>query len=101
MRLDEYARCDGLELACPVRAGEVSARELATTARAAIEAVNPQINALIGAIELTDEDFAAIPAEGPFAGVPFLIKDLVLHARGVPCDMGSRLVHGFIAPADS
>lgn len=102
MRLDEYARCDGLELARLVRGGEVSARELATTARAAITAVNPQLNAVIGAIEPTDQDFAAIPADGPFAGVPFLIKDLVLHARGVRCDMGSRLVDGaFIAPADS
>ena len=102
MRLDEYARCDGLELARLVRAGEVSARELAATARTAIAAINPQINAVIGHIDPTEEDFASVPADGPFAGVPFLIKDLVLHARGVPCDMGSRLVNGgFIAPADS
>ncbi|MBM5812208.1 MAG: amidase [Gammaproteobacteria bacterium] len=102
MRLDEYARCDGLELARLVRAGEVTARELAATAQAAIEAVNPRINAVIGRIEPTDLDFAGVPVDAPFAGVPFLIKDLVLHARGVPCDMGSRLVHGgFVAPADS
>ncbi|TAK53240.1 MAG: amidase [Gammaproteobacteria bacterium] len=102
MRLDEYARCDGLELARLVRAGEVTPRELAAMAQAAIAAINPQINAVIGRIEPTDPDFAGIPADAPFAGVPFLIKDLVLHARGVPCDMGSRLVHGgFVAPADS
>jgi amidase len=44
----------------------------------------------------------AAPTESPFYGVPFLIKDILLHARGVPCDVGSRLVHGtFVAPADT
>ena len=47
MRLDEYARRDGLGLADLLRAGEVAPRELAELASAAIEALNPHLNAVI------------------------------------------------------
>lgn len=99
MRFDEYAAHDGLGLAERVRRGEVTSAELVRTAQAAIEALNPQLNAVIGRVD------AAPPQGGPaapFHGVPFLIKDLVLHAQGVPCDMGSRLVAGgFVSPIDT
>ncbi|MCC7099830.1 MAG: amidase, partial [Rubrivivax sp.] len=99
MRFDEYAAHDGLGLAERVRRGEVTSAELVRTAQAAIEALNPQLNAVIGRVD-------AVPPQGgaaaPFHGVPFLIKDLVLHAQGVPCDMGSRLVAGgFVSPIDT
>lgn len=98
MKLDEYARYDGLGLAELVRRGEVSAAELAATARLGIERVNPILNAVIGDIGT----HAPAPADGPFAGLPFLIKDLVLHAEGVRCDMGSRLVdNSFVSPHDT
>ncbi len=96
---DEYASFDALGLADLVRTGEVSPAELARTARAAIDALNPKINAVIGAI---DPPLAGGDANAPFHGVPFLIKDLVLHAQGVRCDMGSRLVDGaFVSPIDT
>ena len=99
MTYDEYAAHDGLGLAELVRRGDVSAAELARIAQSAIDALNPQLNAVIGRID------AAPPAGGaaaPFHGVPFLIKDLVLHAQGVRCDMGSRLVAGaFVSPIDT
>lgn len=98
MKLDEYARYDGLGLAELVRNGEVSAAELAATARLGIEKVNPTINAVIGNIDSQSPG----PAGGPFAGLPFLIKDLVMHAEGVRCDMGSRLVDdSFVSPHDT
>ena len=98
MKLDEYARYDALGLAELVRSGQVSSAELARTARLAIDAVNPTLNAVIGSIEPK----APAPVGAPFAGVPFLIKDIVLHAEGVRCDMGSRLVNGsFISPHDT
>ncbi len=102
MKLDEYASHDGLGLAALVRAGEVSAAELAETAQRAIEAVNPTLNAVIAATPSAMH--AADPATvgAPFHGVPFLIKDLVMHAQGVPCDMGSRMVHEtFLSPHDT
>lgn len=40
-------------------------------------------------------------SEGPFRGVPFLVKDLVLGYAGVPTTSGSRLFAGAVAPADS
>jgi amidase len=99
MRLDEYANHDGLGLADLVRRGEVSAAELAALAQSAIDALNPQLNAVIGRVEPQPP---AGGAAAPFHGVPFLIKDLVLHAQGVPCDMGSRLVAGaFTSPHDT
>ena len=51
MKLDEYAKYDGLGLAELVRNGEVSAADLAATARLGIEKVNPTINAVIGNID--------------------------------------------------
>ena len=102
MKFDEYAKHDGLGLAALVRSGQVSAEELAQTALAAIDALNPRINAVIGRIDGWQGDIAALDPAAPFHSVPFLIKDLVLHAKGVRCDMGSRLVNGaFISPHDT
>ena len=98
MKLDEYTLYDGLGLAELVRSRQVSAEELAATAQTAIEKVNPTLNAVIGRVEPP----AASRPDALFAGVPFLIKDLVLHAEGVRCDMGSRLVNGtFVSPHDT
>ncbi|MBR1221136.1 amidase [Bradyrhizobium sp. U87765 SZCCT0131] len=99
MKLEEYASYDGLGLAALVRRGEVSAGEVAETAQRAIDAVNPTLNAVIGRIEPQPP---AADRSAPFCGVPFLIKDLVLHSEGVACDMGSRLVAGaFVSPHDT
>lgn len=102
MKLDEYASHDGLGLAALVRSGEVSAAELAETAQRAIDAVNPALNAVIAAAPPATRAIDPATAGAPFHGVPFLIKDLVMHAQGVPCDMGSRLVHEtFVSPHDT
>jgi amidase len=102
VNLNEYARCDGIGLAELRRRGDVSAQEILACAFEALEAVNPTINAVIGPRLDAAAQAATANIAGIFYGVPFLIKDLVLHAAGVPCDMGSRLVKGaFIAPGDS
>jgi amidase len=101
MTPDEYQRFDGLGLAALVRDGEVSAGELARCAIASIERRNPAVNAVLEVFSDVDNIVAAVPADGPFAGVPFLIKDLVIQAEGRACEMGSRLGKGLVAPADS
>ncbi len=102
MHLSEYAKFDGLGLAELVRQRQVSPEELVRTAQAAIEAVNPQLNAVIGTLE--QEAQATLERglpEGPFTGVPFLLKDLVLHLAGVPSDSGSRFFQGLVLPHDT
>jgi amidase len=76
-----------------VRSGEVTSQELAEVARTAIDRLNGRLNAVI---EVLPEAASPVPGHSalPFAGVPFLIKDLGLSMRGIPCDAGSRLLHG-------
>ncbi len=102
MNLREYANYDALGLAELVRTKQITARELADLARAAIDLINPSINAIIAPIADWERRVAASATGGAFAGVPFVVKDLVMHLQGVPCDMGSRLVKGaFISPHDT
>jgi amidase len=99
VKVTEYIEHDATGLADLVRAGEVTADEVHAAARTAIESVNGELNALVG--DLFDEPLAA-GADGPFAGVPFAIKDLVLHAEGIPQRDGSRLLGpGFAFPYDT
>ncbi|HEX8705121.1 MAG TPA: amidase [Myxococcaceae bacterium] len=91
MHLKEYIQFDGLGLAELVRRGEVSAGELVQLALKAIEQTHPRLNAVIATME--DSAQAALKQglpQGPFTGVPFLIKDILLHAAGVPSAMGSQ-----------
>lgn len=99
MDLEEYAGFDAVGLATLVRSGQVSDRELLECARSALELVNPEINAVI---HMMNEPVVGDPT-GPFAGVPFLVKDLVLHIKNVPHTMGSRLLknNGYVSEADS
>ncbi|MES1942488.1 amidase [Salinisphaera sp. PC39] len=94
----EYAAHDATALATLVRAGEVRPAELAAQALAAIERLNPQLNAVIESYPTRDYD---APADGPFAGVPFLIKDLVCHEAGQRYELGSRLARGMTVPHDT
>jgi amidase len=94
----EYAAHDALGLAALVAGGQVSAKELALAAAAAIDAVNPSINAVVETypdrIEGLDERTLG---DGPFRGVPFLIKDFYGHEAGRTIEFGSRLCRGMIA----
>jgi len=102
LSLEEYARLDGLGLAELVRRKEVTPRELADTAFAAVRKLNPKINAVLQQLE--KESAAEIEAglpDGPFRGVPFGIKELICHAKGVSLDMGSRLAKGCVFPHDT
>jgi len=102
MNLSEYATFDGLGLAELIRRKEVKPRELVDLALQAIQQVNPELNAVIASIiESADQvDESSLP-DGPFRGVPFLIKDLVVHAAGIPTDMGSRFTQNVEFPHDT
>lgn len=85
----ELARLDGVAQAQLVARGELSAAELLDACAERIEAMNP----LIRAVTSLDPGRAraARPAAGPFAGVPFLVKDVTPYP-GLPWTMGSRLL---------
>ncbi|HSF93585.1 MAG TPA: amidase [Thermohalobaculum sp.] len=99
MNLTEYARLDALGLAEVIAGGGLSPREAAQTAMRAIEAANPAVNAVIETyadrIEGLDE---ASLGNGPFRGVPFLIKDVGGHEKDRLIEFGSRLCHGLAVP---
>lgn len=97
----DYISHDGLGLAALVKAGEVTPRELAETAIARIERLNPKINAVITPLYDSALKRAAEPFEGPFGGVPFLVKDLLSTIEGVPTAGGTRLLKGRAADRDS
>jgi amidase len=97
MQPHEYASCDAAALRALITAGSVTAAEVEAAARAAIESVNADLNAL--AQPLFDPALTADP-DGALAGVPFVIKDSGPFARGVSFALGSRAVRGAVATAD-
>lgn len=99
MKLSEYVTHDALGLAALVARKEVTSQELAELARAAIEAVNPAIGAVVEHWPLADA--GQVSVDGPLAGVPFLIKDLAIAMAGKRLELGSRLAAGLVAPNDS
>lgn len=101
---DELAWADACALADLVRTGEVSPVELVDAAIARIEKLDPQLNAVIHQRFEKARDEAAGPLpDGPFRGVPFLIKDAVCMAEGDPYHAGTRFLKeaGWRAPADT
>ena len=97
MFLPEYDRLDALAMAKLVRSGEVSAEELLRAAIERAEARNPALNAIM--MPLYDQAHAQVSkgaGDGPFSGVPFLLKDGTDYA-GVPTHLGSRVFRRRIA----
>jgi amidase len=105
MSFPEYSNFDGLGLAALVREKKISARELVDEAIERIERVNPQLNAVVRI--LADEAHASAaaasdtPGEGPFASVPFLLKDAQAAYAGVPLCEGARVLRDFVPRVDA
>ncbi|HEY4987631.1 MAG TPA: amidase [Bradyrhizobium sp.] len=100
---DEWSRHDGMALANRVRVGELTAAELAAQAALAVGKVNPALSAVV---ELFDDAIASpegneVNLDGPFAGLPFLMKDLGPTMKGRLQEMGSFLMRGNRATADT
>ena len=97
--LEDLIYLDAISQAGLVSGGHVSARELVEAALRRIEAVNPQL----GAVVATDAEralSAAATASGPLAGVPFLLKDLNAYT-GMTYTRGSRLFADAVAASQS
>lgn len=102
MPLDDYSGYDGLGLAELVRRGEVSPAELVDCAIERIEKHNGTLNAVVyKAYEQARRDAAGTLPDGPFRGVPFLIKDLGCRVAGMPRTSGSRFLQNVVDDEDS
>ncbi|MBW1687169.1 MAG: hypothetical protein JRS35_19145 [Deltaproteobacteria bacterium] len=90
---DELATLDATASAEMVRQGEVSPAELVEAAIERIEKLNGDLNAVI--TPLYEKARAAVAAglpDGPFRGVPFLLKDLDTLSAGDPFHGGMKLL---------
>jgi amidase len=102
MNLQEYASYDALGLSKLVRSKSVTPAKLVECALGASALVNPKLNAVIGPVPDWESQLDQPLSDGAFFGVPFLIKDLMVQAKGVPCEFGSRLFRGaYVAPRDT
>lgn len=97
MRVDEYARYDGIGLRDLITSGSVSMAEVEAVAKEAIAAAHARVN---GVTQMFDAPLGYAP-DGPLAGVPFLLKDFGPIAEGVEFSIGSRALRGVRAPHDS
>ena len=103
--MTDLAWLDATAQAELVRNDEVSPLELIEAAIARIEKVDPELNAVIH--HRFDKAIAEAKSgdlpDGPFRGVPFLVKDLYAGSAGDPMHNGTRVLKdaNHVAPYDS
>jgi amidase len=100
MAFKEYAQYDALGLAELVAKRQVTPLELAEEAIARIEKHNPTLNAIVRPLYDYGRAIAAAPGDGPFRGVPFLLKDILGNVAGVPTQSGARFLVDLPSPQD-
>ena len=81
---DDYVQYDGLGLAELIAKREVSAEEVLEAAIHLAEQRNPELNAIVTPLYDYARARAAEDLSGPFAGVPFLLKDAHHALEGTP-----------------
>ena len=102
MSATEYTAHDAIGLAELVHNSHVSPTELIETAISQAERLDPHINAVV--IKMYDEarkTAATVVADGPFRGVPFLLKDLGAYYAGSPTTAGCRFFADYVSDHDS
>lgn len=103
MSWDEWAAHDAIGLAERIRKGDVTPAEVARQASAGVAKVNPSLTAVVELFDdaVSDPAANATNLDGPFAGVPYLMKDLGPTFAGRLQEMGSLYMRGNRATADS
>ncbi len=100
MSLSEYDDLDGVALAELVRKREVTPLELVEAAISRIESRNPALNAVFCKMYDHARQTARGPLpDGPFRGVPFLVKDMTSHYTGFPTTHGCKFLSD-VGPSD-
>src|SRR3989475_269308 len=99
---DELAFLDATAQAELARRNEVTPLELVDAAIARIESLNPAFNAVITPMFESARMAARGPlSDGPFCGVPFLLKDIIASYAGVRTASGSMSLRDFVPNHDS
>lgn len=102
--MDEFAHLDGIAQSALVRRKEVKPVELVDAAISRIEALNPKINAVVYPLFERAREQASrdghLP-DGPFRGVPYLLKDILAAYAGVPLTAGCSFLRDHIPGFDS
>lgn len=90
---DDFSFLDGTAQAELVRDGEVTPNELVEAAIGRVETLNPELNAVIHPLFDKARDASARPLpDGPFRGVPMVVKDLACFTAGDPLHEGMRFL---------
>ena len=99
---DELAFLDATAQAELVRKKEIQPIELVEAAIERIERLNPTLNAVVTPMyDIARRATAGALPQGPFTGVPFLLKDILAFYSGVPISLGSKLLRDFVPDHDS
>src|SRR4051812_28597525 len=98
---EDYARLDATALADLVRRRDVIPAELLDAAIARLEHLEPKLTGMMEwTLDRARQEASGL-LHGPFAGVPFLLKDNMHVASGIPYHNGSRIWRGWTPPCDS
>jgi amidase/6-aminohexanoate-cyclic-dimer hydrolase len=89
--IDELLARDGLGQAEAIARGDTTPAELLESAIARAEATNPKLNFIAQPMFERARQAAKGEFSGPFAGVPFLVKDLHMAIPGERMGEGSKL----------
>src|SRR5581483_6846183 len=97
----DFTDLDATGQAALIAKGECTPDELLEWTIAAIERVDPQVNAVV--VPLFDQARRQVAGDGPFRGVPTVLKDLGATLAGAPQYKGTRALRdrNWVSPADS
>jgi amidase len=99
---EELSFLDATDLAKLIKKKDIQASELIEITIKRIEKINPQLNAIVTPMYDEARKASLGPlSDGPFAGVPFLLKDLLASYKGVRITFGTKNLQHFIADHDS
>ena len=104
MATDDYAHLDATAQAELVARKEVTPAELVEAAIARLERFDRELGVLVTPLfDKARETAGGDLPDGPFRGVPMLLKDLVAHSAGDPMYEGSAFLRnaGWVEPEDS
>lgn len=98
---DVLIDCDALTQATLIREKQITSKELCQASIERIEAINPKINAVITKTYERALAESETLKDGIFAGVPFLVKDILCYEDGVQYSLGCKAMKGFLAKGNT